>query len=207
LAEKVEKKTLFSFHLFPSIFIYALLAVSLHEEPKNTFKYFLKPDLKISKNLKKGTLLFSFLRHPLNSAYLLSVFFGLRTALGVRSLERRAVYYILRSGRCPVPRSYDRSSACHYHRHRRAAPHRPTGFGFPDFLHSALYIRQTADGRFVSHHQRPAREWMSFGCSTCGQIAKHTITNIRGKWRHRVDTVALQVRGFNCCTSPSLEHQ
>jgi hypothetical protein len=54
LAEKAEKKKLFSFRLFPSIFFIAFLVVSLHEEPKNTIKYFLKPDLKISKNLKEG---------------------------------------------------------------------------------------------------------------------------------------------------------
>jgi hypothetical protein len=41
LAEKVEEKKLFSFRLFPSIFFcIALLAVSLHEEPKNTRKIF-----------------------------------------------------------------------------------------------------------------------------------------------------------------------
>jgi hypothetical protein len=45
-----EKK---SCRIFPSIFLIAFLAVSLHEEPKNTTKYFVKSDLKISKNLKK----------------------------------------------------------------------------------------------------------------------------------------------------------
>jgi hypothetical protein len=40
LAEKVEKKTLFSCRLFPSILFIAFLAVSLHEEPKNTIKIF-----------------------------------------------------------------------------------------------------------------------------------------------------------------------
>jgi hypothetical protein len=51
LAEKVEKKKLFSFRLFPSIFFVAFLAVSLHEEPKNTIKIFskIKPE-----NLKKS---------------------------------------------------------------------------------------------------------------------------------------------------------
>jgi hypothetical protein len=42
LAEKVEKKKLFSCRLFPSIFFIAFLAVSLHEEPKNTIKLFSK---------------------------------------------------------------------------------------------------------------------------------------------------------------------
>jgi hypothetical protein len=50
LAEKVEGKNLFSFRLFPSIFFIAFLAVSLHEEPKNTIKIFsqIRPE-----NLKK----------------------------------------------------------------------------------------------------------------------------------------------------------
>jgi hypothetical protein len=48
-AEKVEKKILSICFLSR----YALLAVSLHEEPKNTIKHFLKSDLKISENLKK----------------------------------------------------------------------------------------------------------------------------------------------------------
>jgi hypothetical protein len=51
LAEKVEKKNLFSFRLFPSIFfLIAFLAVSLHDEPKNTIKIFskIRPE-----NLKK----------------------------------------------------------------------------------------------------------------------------------------------------------
>jgi hypothetical protein len=43
LAEKVEKKTLFSCRLFPSTFFFIVfLAVSLHEEPKNTIKMFSK---------------------------------------------------------------------------------------------------------------------------------------------------------------------
>jgi hypothetical protein len=45
LAEKVEKKKLFSFRLFPfpiEFFLIAFLAVSLHEEPKNTIKIFSK---------------------------------------------------------------------------------------------------------------------------------------------------------------------
>jgi hypothetical protein len=42
LAEKVEKKKPFSCRLFPSIFVIAFLAVSLHEEPKNTTKIFSK---------------------------------------------------------------------------------------------------------------------------------------------------------------------
>jgi hypothetical protein len=52
LAEKVEKKKPFSFRLFPSIFFIAFLAVSLHEEPKNTIKTFfskIRPE-----NLKKS---------------------------------------------------------------------------------------------------------------------------------------------------------
>jgi hypothetical protein len=52
LAEKVEKKNLFSFRLFPSIFFLSrFLAVSLHEEPKNTIKIFskIRPE-----NLKKS---------------------------------------------------------------------------------------------------------------------------------------------------------
>jgi hypothetical protein len=51
LAEKVEEKKLFSFRLFPSIFFIAFLAVSLHEEPKNTIKIFsqIRPE-----NLKKS---------------------------------------------------------------------------------------------------------------------------------------------------------
>jgi hypothetical protein len=52
LAEKVEKKTLFSCRLFPSIFCFiAFLAVSLHEEPKNTIKIFSKIG---PENLKKS---------------------------------------------------------------------------------------------------------------------------------------------------------
>jgi hypothetical protein len=42
LAEKVEEKKSFSCRLFPSIFFIAFLAVSLHEEPKNTIKIFSK---------------------------------------------------------------------------------------------------------------------------------------------------------------------
>jgi hypothetical protein len=38
LAEKVEGKKLSYFRRFPSIFFIAFLAVSLHEEPKNTIK-------------------------------------------------------------------------------------------------------------------------------------------------------------------------
>jgi hypothetical protein len=51
LAEKVEKKKLFSFRLFPSIFFIAFLAVPLHEEPQNTIKIFSKIRLE---NLKKS---------------------------------------------------------------------------------------------------------------------------------------------------------
>jgi hypothetical protein len=40
LAEKIEEKKLFSFRLFPSIFFIAFLAVSLHEEARNTIKIF-----------------------------------------------------------------------------------------------------------------------------------------------------------------------
>jgi hypothetical protein len=48
---KVEKKKLFSCRLFPSFFLIAFLAVSLHEEPKNTIKTFskIRPE-----NLKKS---------------------------------------------------------------------------------------------------------------------------------------------------------
>jgi hypothetical protein len=51
LAEKVEKKKLFSFRLFPSTFFIAFLAVSLHEESKSTIKIFskIRPE-----NLKKS---------------------------------------------------------------------------------------------------------------------------------------------------------
>ena len=42
LAEKVEEKKLFFLRLFPSIFLIAFLAVSLHEQPKNTIKIFSK---------------------------------------------------------------------------------------------------------------------------------------------------------------------
>jgi hypothetical protein len=72
LAEKVEKKKLFSFRLFPSIFFIAFLAVSLHEEPKNTIKIFsqIRPEnLKKSQKRYRGTYLafFSFfLRRPLH---------------------------------------------------------------------------------------------------------------------------------------------
>jgi hypothetical protein len=51
--KKVEKQNPFSCRLFPSILFIAFLAVSPHEEPKNTRKYLLKSDLKISKHLKK----------------------------------------------------------------------------------------------------------------------------------------------------------
>jgi hypothetical protein len=54
LAEKVEKKNLFSLRLFPSIFFIAFLAVSLHEEPKNTINIFSKIRPENLKNLKKG---------------------------------------------------------------------------------------------------------------------------------------------------------
>jgi hypothetical protein len=51
LAEKVEKKQLFSCRLSHQIFFIAFLAVSLHEEPKNTIKIFskIRPE-----NLKKS---------------------------------------------------------------------------------------------------------------------------------------------------------
>jgi hypothetical protein len=43
LAEKVEKKTPFFLSSFPiDFFLIAFLAVSLHEEPKNTIKIFSK---------------------------------------------------------------------------------------------------------------------------------------------------------------------
>jgi hypothetical protein len=54
LAGKVDKKKLFSFHLFPfpiEIIFIAFLAVSLHEEPKNTPKIFSKTR---PENLKKS---------------------------------------------------------------------------------------------------------------------------------------------------------
>jgi hypothetical protein len=49
--KKLRKKQLFSFRLFPSIFLIAFLAVSLHEEPQNTIKRFskIRPE-----NLKKS---------------------------------------------------------------------------------------------------------------------------------------------------------
>jgi hypothetical protein len=55
LAEKVEKKHLFSCRIFPSIFLIAFLAVSLHEEPKNTIKIFskIRPE-NLKKSKKKG---------------------------------------------------------------------------------------------------------------------------------------------------------
>jgi hypothetical protein len=51
LAEKVEKKQLFSCRIFPSIFFITFLAVSLHEEPQNTIQIFskIRPE-----NLKKS---------------------------------------------------------------------------------------------------------------------------------------------------------
>jgi hypothetical protein len=50
LAEKVEKQKLFSCRLFPSTCFIAFLAVSLHEEPKNTIKTFskIRPDNNIT---------------------------------------------------------------------------------------------------------------------------------------------------------------
>jgi hypothetical protein len=55
LAKKVHlRKKTFSLSSFPSICFIAFLAVSLHDEPKNAIKIFLKPDQKISKNLKKN---------------------------------------------------------------------------------------------------------------------------------------------------------
>jgi hypothetical protein len=50
LAKKVERKKLFCCRLFLSILFIAFLAVSLHEEPKNTIKIFSKIRLE---NLKK----------------------------------------------------------------------------------------------------------------------------------------------------------
>jgi hypothetical protein len=38
--KKLRKKKPFSCRLFPSIFLIAFLAVSLHEEPKNSIKLF-----------------------------------------------------------------------------------------------------------------------------------------------------------------------
>jgi hypothetical protein len=67
LAEKVEEKKLFSCRLFPSIFLIAFLAVSLHEEPKNTIKIFskirpenLKKPQKKEKGREVGTSFFFF---------------------------------------------------------------------------------------------------------------------------------------------------
>jgi hypothetical protein len=53
LAEKVEKKKLFPVVFSHRFFLIAFLAVSLHEEPKNTIKIFYKIRPEISKNLKK----------------------------------------------------------------------------------------------------------------------------------------------------------
>jgi hypothetical protein len=50
--KKLRKNTFFM-SSFPIGFFYRVLAVSLHEEPKNTIKIFSKSDLKISKHLKK----------------------------------------------------------------------------------------------------------------------------------------------------------
>jgi hypothetical protein len=49
--KKLREKKLFSCRLFPSIFFIAFLAVSLHEEPKNTIQIFskIRPE-----NLKKS---------------------------------------------------------------------------------------------------------------------------------------------------------
>jgi hypothetical protein len=50
--KKLRKKKLFSFRLFPSTFFLSrFLAVSIHEEPKNTIKIFSKIR---PKNLKKS---------------------------------------------------------------------------------------------------------------------------------------------------------
>jgi hypothetical protein len=48
--KKLRKKKLVSCRLFPSIFLIAFLAVSLHEEPKNTIKIFSKIRPKKKKN-------------------------------------------------------------------------------------------------------------------------------------------------------------
>jgi hypothetical protein len=71
LAEKVEKKNPFSCRLFPSIFFIAFLAVSLHEEPKNTINVFSKIRPENRKKFQKryhGTYVaffLLFLRRPL----------------------------------------------------------------------------------------------------------------------------------------------
>jgi hypothetical protein len=51
LAEKVEKKKLFSCRISHRFFLIAFFAISLHEEPKNTTKTFSKIRLE---NLKKS---------------------------------------------------------------------------------------------------------------------------------------------------------
>jgi hypothetical protein len=53
--KKLRKKKLFSFRLFPSKNFIAFLAVSLHEEPKNTIKIFskIRPE-NLKKTSKKG---------------------------------------------------------------------------------------------------------------------------------------------------------
>jgi hypothetical protein len=48
-----NNKKLFSCRLFPSIFFIAFLAVSLHEDPKNTIKIFSKIRPENRKNLRK----------------------------------------------------------------------------------------------------------------------------------------------------------
>jgi len=51
--KKLRKKKHFSFRLFPSIFFIAFLAVSLHEEPKNTITIFSKIRPENLKKIKK----------------------------------------------------------------------------------------------------------------------------------------------------------
>jgi hypothetical protein len=53
LAEKVERKKTFFLSSFPIVFFITFLAVSLHEEPKNTIKIFSKIRLENLKNLQK----------------------------------------------------------------------------------------------------------------------------------------------------------
>jgi hypothetical protein len=70
LAEKVEKKNFFPFVFSHRKFFIAFLAVSLHEEPKNTIKIFSKirpENLKKSQKRQVGRYprFFFFLRRPL----------------------------------------------------------------------------------------------------------------------------------------------
>jgi hypothetical protein len=77
LAKKVEKKKLFSYRLFPSIFFIAFLAVSLHEEPESTIKICSKirpENLKKSQKRSVGryvAFFLFFLRRPLQGTHLI----------------------------------------------------------------------------------------------------------------------------------------